>query len=123
MLLYLYLSSLCSSFDFKNVYQHIKDGPIVVPTLLRFSAKTGQPEEAWASSIFYLPHGLTIDHKGSFWVTDVALHQVMKFEARGDTEPSLVLGKAFQPGRSYTKFCKPTSVAVEQSGMFYVADG
>lgn len=25
---------------------------------------------------FYLPHGLSIDKDGNYWVTDVALHQV-----------------------------------------------
>ena len=27
---------------------------------------------------FYLPHGLTIDKLGNFWMTDVAMHQVIK---------------------------------------------
>lgn len=25
---------------------------------------------------FYLPHGLSVDKNGNYWVTDVALHQV-----------------------------------------------
>lgn len=25
---------------------------------------------------FFMPHGLTIDHEGNTWLTDVALHQV-----------------------------------------------
>jgi len=25
---------------------------------------------------FYMPHGLTIDAKGNYWITDVAMHQV-----------------------------------------------
>ena len=78
---------------------------------------------AWGGSLFYLPHGLTIDHMGSFWVTDVAMHQVFKFDSLGDQHPSLVLGRAFVPGSEYNTFCKPCSVAVERSGDFYVADG
>jgi len=27
---------------------------------------------------FYLPHGLTVDRHGNFWMTDVAMHQVSK---------------------------------------------
>ena len=27
---------------------------------------------------FYLPHGLTVDRHGNFWMTDVAMHQVIK---------------------------------------------
>lgn len=70
-----------------------------------------------------MPHGLTIDHEGSFWVTDVAMHQVFKFDSFDDSAPSLVLGKAFTPSSDYGCFCQPTSVAVEKSGVFYVADG
>jgi len=25
---------------------------------------------------FYMPHGLTIDSQGNYWITDVAMHQV-----------------------------------------------
>lgn len=114
---------VCSSFDVHYKYQHIDDGPIEVATLVMFSAATGKPHQAWGGSLFYMPHGLTIDHKGSFWVTDVAMHQVFKFSSFGDKKPSLVLGQAFKPGGGYNSFCQPTSVAVEKSGVFYVADG
>lgn len=71
-----------------------------------------------------MPHGLTIDHDDNVWVTDVALHQVMKFAPKGSSEgPLLTLGEAFSPGNSDTKFCKPTSVAVLPNGDFFVADG
>ena len=46
-----------------------------MPTILKFST-TGTPQHAWGESQFYIPHGLTIDSHGHFWVTDVALHQV-----------------------------------------------
>ena len=85
-----------------------------------------------------MPHGLKIDPEGNIWVTDVGLHQVMKFE-RGQTKPSLgkkktflyryfhlkflVLGTKFVPGNDEKHFCKPTSVAVSSSGLIFVADG
>lgn len=72
---------------------------------------------------FYMPHGLTIDHEGNYWITDVALHMVMKFSTKSVDKPSLSLGTAFQPGNSQQKFCKPTSVAVLPDGDFFVADG
>ena len=28
------------------------------------------------SDLFYMPHGITIDHDRNIWVTDVGLHQV-----------------------------------------------
>ena len=47
----------------------------------------------------------------------------MKFP-RGEFEkPSLVLGENLVPGSGYKHFCKPTDVAVEKSGIFYVSDG
>ena len=74
---------------------------------------------------FYLPHGLTIDHEGYYWLTDVAMHQVFKFE-EGSTEPLLTLGKKFEPARENTdkeRFCKPTDVAVASNGDIFVSDG
>ena len=74
---------------------------------------------------FYLPHGLFLDHEKNYWLVDVAMHQVFKF-APGAKEPSLVLGKAFEPAKSdkdTERFCKPTSVAVATNGEFFVADG
>ncbi|KAI9575182.1 hypothetical protein GQX74_015249 [Glossina fuscipes] len=69
-----------------------------------------------------MPHGLSIDQEDNVWITDVALHQVFKFGPRGFPEkPLLVLGKAFRPGTTDTKFCKPTAVAVLESGDFFVA--
>ena len=41
---------------------------------------------------FIMPHGVYVDHDGNVWVTDVALHQVLKFDFN-TTEPSLVLGE------------------------------
>ena len=115
-------SSTYSSFSNDHTYRHILNGPIKVATIIHFSS-SGQPQHAWGSNFFYMPHGLTIDHEGSFWVTDTALHQVFKFLVGEDTKPNLVLGKAFEPGQDYKSFCQPTSVAVERSGDFYVTDG
>lgn len=117
------MSHFSSSFDRSYNYRHIDDGPIKIPVLLRFTATTGKPSEAWGNGFFYMPHGLTVDHNGSFWVTDVAMHQVFKFDALGDKEPSLTLGTRFVQGSSLETFCQPASVAVEKSGTFYVADG
>ena len=119
----MYRFVLYSSFDQDYNYRHVKDGPIKIPVLLKFSASTGKPSEAWGSKFFYMPHGLTVDHEGSFWVTDTAMHQVFKFDSLGDEEPSLTLGTRFKHGTGLDMFCQPSSVAVEKSGTFYVADG
>ena len=48
---------------------------------------------------------------------------MFKFSEEGDDSPSLTLGTAFVPGTGREHFCKPAAVAVESSGVFYVADG
>ena len=78
----------------------------------------------WGENMFYMPHGLTIDQSGSYWLTDVALHQVFKFTPLDTHKPSLTLGKRFEHGKGQEHFCKPTSVAVHsKSQHVYVADG
>ena len=48
---------------------------------------------------------------------------MLKFSAKDKTRPEMVLGEALMPGEDDEHFCKPTDVAVESSGVFYVADG
>ena len=57
-------------------------------TILVVDADKGKVRSSFGSGLFYMPHGLKIDPEGNIWVTDVGLHQVMKFE-RGQTKPSL----------------------------------
>ncbi len=71
---YLYTHT-CRSFYEDYTYARVDQGPIKEPTLLKFTY-TGSPQIAWGERFFYLPHGLTIDSQGAFWVTDVAMHQV-----------------------------------------------
>lgn len=112
-----------STFDFRNVYLPRNKGPIAENTIIAFNRKTGQIAYEWGSGMFYMPHGLTIDADDNVWVTDVGLHQVMKFSPTNRTQPEMTLGTAFQPGNSLTKFCKPTAVAILPNGDFFVSDG
>jgi len=93
-------------------------------TILTLDPDSGKVLSSWGKGKFYMPHGLTIDAEGNTYVTDVGLHQVMRFPA-GETEtPDLVLGVAFESGKDEKHFCKPTDVAVsERTGDFFVADG
>lgn len=52
-------------------------GPIAVDTLLTLDPDTGEIIGSWGSHFFYMPHGLTIDKYGYYYMTDVALHQVI----------------------------------------------
>lgn len=66
-----------------------------------------------------MPHGLTIDRHGHIWLTDVALHQVFKYQRPEDVDeqrPSLVIGQRFRPGVQHDQLCKPTAVAVATTG-------
>ena len=71
---------------------HIAAGPIEQSTVLELN-NTGHLISQWGEKMyndyikyhnvviiiscrFYMPHGLTIDSKGNYWITDVAMHQV-----------------------------------------------
>lgn len=69
-----------------------------------------------------MPHGLEIDANDSIWITDVALHQVMRFRS-GSSRADLIVGERFVPGSDSEHFCKPTDVAVLSNGEFFVTDG
>ncbi|XP_065093063.1 peptidyl-alpha-hydroxyglycine alpha-amidating lyase 1 isoform X2 [Ochlerotatus camptorhynchus] len=113
-----------SSFDQKNRYTYVETGPINESTLLSFESAGGDLLNEWGANFFYMPHGLTIDKSNNYWLTDVALHQVFKFDLSvSSSEPVLTLGERFEPGTGSSSFCKPTSVAVLDNGDFFVADG
>ena len=40
-----------------------------------------------------MPHGLSFDPDGNAWLTDVALHQVFRFNKNDLKAPDLVLGE------------------------------
>lgn len=113
-----------STFDpTTNIYLPRAQGPITQNTIIAFNRNSGDVTYEWGNGLFYMPHGLTIDHDDNVWITDVALHQVMKFSPNNHTKPEFILGTAFQPGNSQNKFCKPTAVAVLPNGDFFVSDG
>ncbi|HZT28850.1 MAG TPA: peptidyl-alpha-hydroxyglycine alpha-amidating lyase family protein [Bryobacteraceae bacterium] len=81
----------------------------------------GRYLRSWGRGMFGDPHGLRIDPQGYVWITDVGLHQVMKFDRKGELR--LVLGKRSVPGADAGTFNKPTDIAFAPSGDFYVSDG
>ncbi|XP_033220274.1 peptidyl-alpha-hydroxyglycine alpha-amidating lyase 2-like [Belonocnema kinseyi] len=69
------------SFDRDNKFNVVNNnGPIKQNTIILLD-KAGNAILHWGKNMFYMPHGLTIDHLGNYWITDVAMHQVFKFEA------------------------------------------
>lgn len=127
MCINLVLTKLCifsrgRTFNETNHYQMTHIGPIDVDTILKLDAANGKVLNSWGASLFYFPHGMTLDHHGNIWITDVALHQVFKFKPKS-RYPSITIGRRFQPGSIPSQLCQPTAVAVATTGEIFVADG
>ncbi len=95
--------------------------PIARPTIDVFDGRSGALLKRWGSSLFAMPHGLTIDAHDNVWLTDVALQQVYKFSPEGQL--LLSLGERGVAGDDERHFNRPTAVAVTGDGSFYVSDG
>ncbi|KAL3866558.1 hypothetical protein ACJMK2_043847 [Sinanodonta woodiana] len=105
-----------------NTLAHPEQGPIDVDVINKWDSRTGNVLDHFGKGKFYMPHGITVDKDGNVWVTDVGLHQVMKFP-KGSHDANIVLGEALVPGSDDRHFCKPTDVAVASNGDFFVSDG
>uniref|UniRef100_A0A348G612 peptidylamidoglycolate lyase n=1 Tax=Odontomachus monticola TaxID=613454 RepID=A0A348G612_ODOMO len=68
------------TFDNANRFNPA-NGPIAQNTIILLD-KSGKTVVEWGNNMFYLPHGLTVDQSGNYWITDVAMHQVFKFDAQ-----------------------------------------
>lgn len=69
-----------TTFDYRNRFNP-NNGPIQQNTIILLD-KSRKIILEWGRNMFYLPHGLTIDQNGNYWITDVAMHQVFKFDAQ-----------------------------------------
>eukprot|EP00887_Chlorella_sp_A99_P001399 scaffold8.g1399.t1 len=129
------------SFDADN--RPTDTEPIAGPTVLQLEQDSGRLLQAWAAGEHYLPHMITIDWEGNLWVTDVGLHQAIKYDQKG--KRLMELGQKLTPGGGRDTLCKPTQarppgvarrteqsgrartaaarVAVGRDGAIYVADG
>ena len=90
-------------------------------TILTLDKNTGNVLKSWGKDIFIMPHGLEVDSEGNVWVTDVGLHQIFKFNSKGNLE--FILGEARTPGNDQFHFNLPTDVAVSNDGSFFISDG
>uniref|UniRef100_A0A3Q3G8K6 Peptidylglycine alpha-amidating monooxygenase n=1 Tax=Labrus bergylta TaxID=56723 RepID=A0A3Q3G8K6_9LABR len=113
-----------NSFSSQAQYQQRSLGPIQQSTILVVDPSEGGILKASGRNMFYLPHGITTDNDNNYWVTDVALHQVLKVSSDGRDRTLLALGEEFTPGSDSRHFCQPTDVAVDpHSGNIFVSDG
>ncbi|KAM8873147.1 peptidyl-glycine alpha-amidating monooxygenase B isoform 2-T2 [Synchiropus picturatus] len=113
-----------NSFNNDARYMQKSLGPIQQSTILVVNPDDGSLLKASGRNLFFLPHGITTDMDNNYWVTDVALHQVLKVSSDGRDRILLTLGEAFTPGTDHNHFCKPTDVAVDpHTGNIFVSDG
>ncbi|KAK0055292.1 alpha-amidating enzyme precursor 1 [Biomphalaria pfeifferi] len=108
------------SFNFDNDFRD-QSSPIT-EDVITILTSSGHLIKTFGAGKYFMPHGITVDHQGTIWLTDVAMHQVFKIP-QGQTEPKMTLGQKFQHGEDTNLFCKPTDVAVLMSGEFFVSDG
>ncbi len=101
--------------------EHFPDSLISSNTIFLLDRQTGKILNSWGSNLFIMPHGLSVDKENNVWVTDVGLHQILKFSHEGKL--LLKLGVAKIPGNDSEHFNLPTDVAVADDGSFYVSDG
>ncbi|XP_034457594.1 peptidyl-glycine alpha-amidating monooxygenase isoform X2 [Hippoglossus hippoglossus] len=112
------------SFSSQARYQQRSLGPIQQSTILVVDPGKGNILKASGRNMFYMPHGITTDKENNYWVTDVALHQVLKVSGDGGDRTLLTIGEAFTPGSDSSHFCQPTDVAVDtDTGNIFVSDG
>ena len=107
-----------------------KKWPVLLPfsedlipenTILTLDRNTGRIISEWGAGRFIMPHSLTIDKDNNYWITDVGLQQVLKFDAKGNL--LMTIGEAKVAGTDTHHFNRPTDVAVAPDGSFYVSDG
>ncbi len=101
-----------------NVYA-FQRGPKADPIVV--FAPDGRYLRSFGKGLFKSPHGLRLDAEQNVWITDTALHQVMKFSNDGKLQ--LTLGTAGTTGSDQQTFNRPTDIAFAANGDVYVSDG
>ena len=100
----------------ENVYVfHRGAHPIIV-----FN-KDGKFLRSFGDGVYSGTHGLSIDHEGNIWTTDIDHHVVLKMDSNGRIR--MVLGRKGQAGEEEDRFNSPTDVAIAPNGDIYVSDG
>ncbi|TGZ65580.1 hypothetical protein CRM22_005801 [Opisthorchis felineus] len=116
------------SFDGRYRYRH-KNAYVTSDPVVHLDPVSMHVKHTWGANQFVLPHGIRVIHNTksgapeAVFITDVALHQVFKFNWGQWDEPAIVWGTAFEPGSSPRHFCQPADVDVSSSGEIFIADG
>lgn len=86
--------------------------------------KTGKLLDHWDGAPITSSHGIKIDPEGNVWTVDVAGHNIKKFSRDGKL--LMHIGNpGGSPGNNESKdsFNRPTGIAFEPNGDFWVSDG
>lgn len=81
----------------------------------------GRYLRSFGQGLFNNEHGLRVDREGNLWAVDNGLHQVFKFTPDGRL--LLELGTKGVTGSDERTFNRPTDIAWDSRGNFYVTDG
>ena len=90
--------------------------------LMVWDTKENRVLSTFGKNRFKLPHGLTIDRENNIWLTDVDTQLAYKLDPSGK-EILLTVGTNAERGHDLDHLCRPTEVAVANSGAFFVSDG
>jgi DNA-binding beta-propeller fold protein YncE len=91
--------------------------------ILKFD-RTGKLLDHWEGAPITSSHGIKIDPEGNVWTVDVAGHNIKKFSRDGKL--LMHIGNpGGAPGNNESKdsFNRPTGIAFEPNGDFWVSDG
>lgn len=107
-----------------------QDATMVYGQAGNFASARGNLGGVSASSVWH-PLGLAIDPGGNLWVTDFYNMRVLEFSLAGSTRSDLAIRVLGQRGQFSSNtcgvrkwaLCGPTSIAFDQAGHAFVADG
>lgn len=90
--------------------------------IMAFDSK-GKLLRSWGEKMFPLAHGLRVDRQDNVWVTDLMLHQVIKFSPDGKV--LMELGKKGVAGdnTSTDLLNGPSDLVIGPNGDIFVSDG
>ena len=100
-----------------------------VDPILRYDLE-GNLMTSFGADMIYWPHGMYVDGDDNIWIADAVGygpepegrgHEIIKFSPDG--EVLMRLGEKGNPGRSETRFTRPSDMIVAPDGSIFVVDG
>jgi DNA-binding beta-propeller fold protein YncE len=105
--------------DAQGLVYVFQRGPKADPVVVFDS--TGKYVRSFGRGVFGNPHGIRVDRDGFLWCVDNGNHQVYKFTREGALLQTW--GTKGVTGTDEKTFNRPTDIAWDSRGNFYVSDG